>query len=153
MGTPHRGSIGADRGAIAAQVLRFFALRSVPNILMAIRYDSHELRDMHRQFEAVISPNLILVNFFETEKFPQFLGYWNEYVSLASNADMQSANILMNFCQGVTEASATLDGPKLENLALHTHHTGLNKYWRRDSEYKRVSGKLVSLMETIFQGM
>lgn len=96
MGTPHRGAASAKIAAIATRVLSLLWLHSVPEIVEAIRYDSHELRDMHRRFEAV-SEDFTIVNFYELLKQPNLGGRYQEYVSITEHSWM-SVIILMAIC-------------------------------------------------------
>ncbi|KAI0376669.1 hypothetical protein F5Y04DRAFT_285613 [Hypomontagnella monticulosa] len=128
LGTPHRGSEAAKYAAKLARGFQFFGLDPNFDIVNAIGYDSPELRDMHRRFEAV-SQDLLGVNFYEILKLRQLYGVYYDYA--------------------VNEASATLDRPTWRNLPLYTDHVGLNKYWRKDSNYKRVSGQLISLIDAV----
>ncbi|KAH6653678.1 hypothetical protein BKA67DRAFT_660234 [Truncatella angustata] len=131
LGTPHRGSASASLAVKAAQIVRAFGLKASPSIVEAITYDSVELQDMHRQFEA-ISDHVRIVNFYEKQETQGFWGLWSGLV--------------------VKEQSATLDRPNAETIGLHTDHSGLNKFAKRDSNYKKIRNKLVELMEAIIMG-
>ncbi|KAE8138364.1 hypothetical protein BDV38DRAFT_282040 [Aspergillus pseudotamarii] len=128
LGTPHRGSASALQGARVAHLFRLFGLGTSPEIMEAIRYDSVELQDMHRRFEA-ISNHLKIVNFFEKRETAR-ASCWG-------------------FCSGlvVKEQSATMDRPSAEIIGLNTDHWGLNKFGERNSNYKRLRNKLIELME------
>ncbi|KAB8269937.1 hypothetical protein BDV30DRAFT_241947 [Aspergillus minisclerotigenes] len=128
LGTPHRGSASALQGARVAQVLRLFGLGTFPEIVEAVRYDSVELQDMHRRFEAT-SDHLKIVNFFEKRETAR-ASCWG-------------------FCSGlvVKEQSATMDRPNAELIGLNTDHSGLNKFGERNSNYKKLRNKLIELAE------
>ena len=79
LGTPHRGSASAWIGVGVAKFFRFSGLKAYPDIVEAVKYDSVELQDMHRHFEA-ISDHLRIINFYEKHKLPQFLGLWESIV-------------------------------------------------------------------------
>ncbi|KAM5527058.1 Kinesin light chain 5 [Fusarium oxysporum f. sp. phaseoli] len=128
LGTPHRGSASASLGVKAAKLFRAFGLKASPSIVEAITYDSVELQDMHRQFNA-ISDHVRIINFYEKRETQEFWGLWSDIV--------------------VKEQSATLDRPNAGNIGLHTDHSGLNKFAERDSNYKKIRNKLIELMEAI----
>ncbi|KAE8366385.1 hypothetical protein BDV27DRAFT_155999 [Aspergillus caelatus] len=128
LGTPHRGSASALQGARVAHVFRLFGIGTFPEIVEAVRYDSVELQDMHRRFEA-ISNHLRIVNFFEKRE--------------------TAGASCWGFCSDlmVKEQSATMDRPNAEIIGLNTDHWGLNKFGERNSNYKRLRNKLIELME------
>ncbi|EXK77979.1 hypothetical protein FOQG_17325 [Fusarium oxysporum f. sp. raphani 54005] len=128
LGTPHRGSASASLGVKAAKLFRAFGLKASPSIVEAITYDSAELQDMHRQFNA-ISDHVRIINFYEKRETQEYWGLWSDIV--------------------VKEQSATLDRANAENIGLHTDHSGLNKFAERDSNYKKIRNKLIELMEAI----
>ncbi|RYP01145.1 hypothetical protein DL765_010878 [Monosporascus sp. GIB2] len=128
LGTPHRGSADASIGVRWARFFNCFGLNALPSILEAITYDSVELQDMHRQFEA-ISGHLRIISFYEKRETVKFWGLWSSIV--------------------VTEQAATLDRPNSETIGLHTDHLGLNKFGERDSNYKRIRGKLIERIKAI----
>ncbi|KAJ2992303.1 hypothetical protein NUW58_g2211 [Xylaria curta] len=106
LGTPHRGSPSAWLGTKVARLFRLCGLNANPDIVEALMYDSPDLQDMHRRFEAK-SDHLRLVNFYEMRNTTRLYGIFD--------------GILVN------EQSATLDRPDSETIGLHTSHTGLNK--------------------------
>ncbi|KAH7111469.1 P-loop containing nucleoside triphosphate hydrolase protein [Dactylonectria estremocensis] len=128
LGTPHRGSASASLGVKAAKLFWAFGLKAAPSIVEAVTYDSIELQDMHRQFEA-ISDHMRIVNFYEKRETQEFWGLWSDLV--------------------VKEQSATLDRPNAESIGLDTDHSGLNKFAERDSNYKKIRNRLIELMEAI----
>lgn len=148
MGTPHRGASAAIAGGIQARFYQVFRLNSFPDIVDATTYDSDELCDMHQRFEA-ISQDMRTINFYETIESSKLGGLFHDYVSITRLHNDSRIDVL---CQVVKEASATFHRPNVQNLGLHTEHTGLNKFWKRDSNYKGVSGKLIDLMEAAAQG-
>lgn len=85
MGTPHRGSDESKFGVIIARVLKYLGFHSNADILFAAKYDSPELRDMHRRFEA-ISQHVMVVNFYETLKLSNLWGLYRTYVRIGTYA-------------------------------------------------------------------
>jgi hypothetical protein len=79
LGTPHRGSASASLGVKAAKLFRAFGLKASPSIVEAITYDSVELQDMHRHFEA-ISGDVRIVNVYEKRETQALWGLWSDIV-------------------------------------------------------------------------